>query len=193
MEKGILKLIKRTASIRRFKKQSIPKHLVNVIVEAGVWGPSLFGIQPWRFVVVKTPFAIKKVASIVNKDSSKAVGGVRKLLQICSKTIENCRLLIFVYNIGNARKTASRYGILYEKKAGIAELLASGAAIQNMFLTLTSLGLGGVWLDAPTIFPNSINKVLAEKGELVSVLAIGYPNQPIRRSFRHYNKLVRYF
>jgi len=192
VKKDILELIKKTGSIRHFKKTRISDRLVDTILEAGVWGPSIFGIQPWHFVVVKNPLLIKKIASIVDRNSHKTIGGVRKLLQMCSAVIKNCKLLIAVCVNGSAKKTASRYGVLYKKKAAIAELLASGAAIQNMFLTLTSLGLGGVWLDAPTIFPYEINNILDEKDNIVSLLAIGYPNQSVRRSIRNYNTLVKF-
>lgn len=190
--KELLTLIKKAGAVRKFKKTKISEKDIKLIVEAGLWGPSIFGVQPWHFVIIKKSTVIKRIASIVYKNAYKKQGGVRKLLQLSSEIIRNCVLLIAIYNNGRIKRNAAKYGAMYAKKSWVAELLSSGASTQNMFLTLNSIGLGGVWLDAPVIFPKEINKLLEEDDEIVSFVAIGYPNQEIRRSCRDYKKIIKF-
>ncbi len=193
MKIGILDLIKKSGSVRKFKKENIKAKQLKLILEAGIWGPSLFGIQPWHFDVIRKKATIKNIASAVYSDSKKHQGGLAKLLQISARIITDSNVLIAVYIDNRIKNNAGKYGgDICRKKGWMAELLSTGAAIQNMFLVIFSIGLGGVWLDAPTIFPNKINKILNQKDELVAFLALGYPNQQIKRSPRDYKKVIRF-
>lgn len=188
---NILNLIKSSGSIRKFKAAHISSKLLDKIIEAGVWGPSLFGVQPWRFIVIKKRKIIKEIAEIVRDGVGRREDGLSKLLLMTANVIESSNVLIAVYTNGKVVATAARYGKLAEKRARMAELLATGATVQNMFLMLNCINLGGVWLDAPTLFSSRINKVLEQDDELVVFLSIGVPNQEIRRSFRSLKNLVK--
>ena len=50
---SLLDLVKKRRSIRRFKKDSVPKELIEKILEVARWAPSGFNLQPWEFVVVE--------------------------------------------------------------------------------------------------------------------------------------------
>jgi len=49
---GILRLIKGRRSVRKFKKKTVSKQIVEKILEAGRWAPSGLNNQPWRFMVL---------------------------------------------------------------------------------------------------------------------------------------------
>ena len=49
----LLELLKYRRSIRRFKPDPIPDEYIDKIIEAALWAPSGFNMQPWEFVVVK--------------------------------------------------------------------------------------------------------------------------------------------
>jgi nitroreductase len=49
------KVIMERRSIRGFKKEPLPDSLIQRILEAGRFAPSAGNMQPWRFVVVKSP------------------------------------------------------------------------------------------------------------------------------------------
>ena len=48
----ILEIIKKRKTIRKYTDKPIPKEVLDKILEAGIWGPSVHGLQPWKFVVV---------------------------------------------------------------------------------------------------------------------------------------------
>lgn len=193
MKKELIKLIKRSGSVRRFKNKRISSKLLKLILDGGVWGPSIFGVQPWHFSVIEKPFLIKKIASVMEHNiADNSSDGIKKLLKLNSIIVSNARVIIAVYTDNKIKKRARKYGAVYVKKGWVAEILAAGAAMQNMFLLLNIHGLGGVWLDTPTIFSEKINKILHEKDELLAFLAIGYPNQECKRSYREQKKMVRF-
>ena len=45
-------VVVRRRSVRRFKKEAIPKESLGRVLEAGRWAPSAGNCQPWRFLVV---------------------------------------------------------------------------------------------------------------------------------------------
>ena len=188
----LLDLIKKTGAVRKFKDQHINPKFIKLISEAGLWGPSVSGVQPWRFVIIQNKLIIKKIASIVNIKSKKKEGAFAKLLQMTSKTINNSNVVAAIYITNRMRKNAVKYGPECVKRAWIAELLSTGAAVQNMFLMLNNLGLGGVWLEAPTIFSKEINNLLKKKNELelTALMVFGYPDQEISRCHREYAKII---
>ncbi len=55
-------LLSRRCSVRKFKKQPIPNHVVWSILEAGRLSPSGGNEQPWRFGVVEDPELIGRIA-----------------------------------------------------------------------------------------------------------------------------------
>ena len=57
-----LETIKTRRSIRKYKNKPVPKELLKQIVDAGICAPSSMNKQPWRFVVVTKPDAIKTLS-----------------------------------------------------------------------------------------------------------------------------------
>jgi nitroreductase len=49
----LLKLIRGRRSIRVFKSDPVPDNLIQKILEAGRWAPSVANGQPWELVVVR--------------------------------------------------------------------------------------------------------------------------------------------
>jgi len=52
---GLLELVKKRRSIRRFKPDPIPDEYLDKILGVARWAPSGFNMQPWEFVVVRKP------------------------------------------------------------------------------------------------------------------------------------------
>ncbi|MBU4479525.1 MAG: nitroreductase family protein, partial [Candidatus Omnitrophica bacterium] len=94
----LLKLIKNRRTIRKYQDRPISKRILNKIIEAGVWGPSVHGIQPWQFLVINNASFIKEVAKILLRRSMEKEIAGRILLDSTANTINNAPLLIAVYN-----------------------------------------------------------------------------------------------
>lgn len=73
------------------------------------------------------------------------------------------------------------------EKSGIYSLISMGAALQNMWLTATSLGMGLQFVSTPMEIPENWNKILEilrvpDTHELMAVYRIGYMDEKVRRN-----------
>ena len=58
------------------------------------------------------------------------------------------------------------------------EIQSSAAAVENLLLAATSLGLGSVWLGILYLIKDEVLTFLGEtKGEFMAVIPIGYPKK----------------
>ncbi|MBF0533290.1 MAG: nitroreductase family protein [Candidatus Omnitrophica bacterium] len=181
----ILKLIKQRASTRQYLDKPIPKEIVDQIVEAGIWGPSLLvGFQPWKFVVIDGKITIEKIGEILNLKAEQIGVGGSNLLRISAKTAATASMVIVVYNNRSLTKFVKRFKNIYGKMAGLAELSAISMAVQNMFLVAETLNVGSCWHDSALLAKKEINKLLKKKEPLIAILTFGYPAKPGQRSKR---------
>ncbi|MFA5271752.1 MAG: nitroreductase family protein [Candidatus Omnitrophota bacterium] len=143
-----LKLIQSRRSIRRFKKWRISAKTIEKILEAGRWAPSGLNNQPWRFMVLD---GNNKNALAGYTHYSYIVKGADKII------------LVFL-------DKKSSYN--YEK-----DLMAIGACIQNMLLSIHSQKLGCCWLGEILNKRKTIQKILKTSSnlKLEAVLALGKP------------------
>jgi len=191
-ENDILELIKRTSVVRKFKNINVPDKLVDRILEAGNWGLSVMGIQPWDFVCVRNKKIINKIADIIANDSKDIPRPFAIIANLTAKTIRNSNLLIAVYNTKKVSARAEKYGGEYVRRVYMAELQSIGGVIQNMCLEASALGLGFAWTDSPAFFDKKINSALDEKNELLALFVLGYPDDKPKRSKRSLDiKLIR--
>ncbi len=144
----VLKLIKERRSVRKFKKKVVPLKTIKEILGAGRWAPSGLNNQPWRFMVLE-------------KEKKDALAEYTKYGYIIKSA--NKIILIFL-----DKDTSYNY----EK-----DLMAIGAAIQNMLLYTHSKRLGACWLGEILNQSQGVQKRVGIKKnfKLQAVLAIGFP------------------
>ncbi len=171
---SILKLIKQRTAIRKYKNKAISAKRIAKIIEAGIWGPSIHGIQSWKFVIVHNKNIINKISNITAKKSKKI--NIPTFISIPTiKALASTEILICIYNTRKFSLFASRLNKLYKKNAEVAELSAISAAIQNMILAAEDLKIGSCWLDMPLFCKEDISHIIKEPtGELVALLTLGY-------------------
>ncbi len=145
----IFELIKTRRSIRRFTDEPVSDVIIDRIIEAGIWAPSGMNNQPWKFAVIKDP-ALKEKISTLTKHS---------------KTILSANALIAVFLDHSSGYDRTK------------DTQAIGACIQNMLLTVHSLGLGAVWLGEILKSKDNVMELFGgpEEFELMAVIALGYP------------------
>lgn len=186
----ILRLIKNRKSIRKYKDKPIPKRIIDKIIEAGIWGPSVpsfLRIQPWRFIVVADKKLISKISELILAKSKKSEAGVNILLKSAANIVSGARAIIVIYNSGDMEKMKHKFKEIYSNFSEViqrAELSAISAAIQNMILAAESLRVGSCWLDMPLFCRKEINKLLKTDKELIAFLTLGYPAEKGWRSPR---------
>ncbi len=151
MEKNniVMDIIKTRRSIRRFTDQMVDEKTIKKIIEMGTWAPSGLNNQPWKFVIIKDKALKEKVAQQTRY----------------SRIIEDAPVCIAVF-LDNSQS--------YNR---VKDIQAIGACIQNMLLTIHTLGLGGVWLGEILNKREEVEKIMnvPSELELMAVIALGYP------------------
>ena len=157
-ESKVINTILERRSVREFTDKPVSKEDVNTILNSGRWAPSGLNNQPWRFIVVRDPETINKLAKCTHY--SGIVAGAPLLIAS------------FLDNETSYNRTK--------------DIEAIGAAIQNMLLTCCELGLGAVWLGEILNQKDKVNSILGCPStlELMSALAIGEPVPKERTSTR---------
>lgn len=83
--------------------------------------------------------------------------------------------VIFVVNPLGIRLKASLTP--EERVYEICNAQSVGAAIENMILTATDLGLGSLWICDTYFAYNELSDWIGEEGELIAAVAIGYADE----------------
>ena len=148
-------------SVRKYQNKDIPEKMVKDLLEAAMAAPSAVAKDPWHFIVVRDAGMRKKVAEGLPNG---------KMLMDSPVGIVVC---------GDMEKAHDRQ---------ISYLLQDcGAAIENLLVAVSALGLGAVWLG---VHPREerITHVraifgLPENIVPVSVIAVGWPlEKPVART-----------
>jgi nitroreductase len=192
-DKKILDLIKETGATREFTAKEIPQKFINKIIDAGRWGLSVLGVQPWVFIPINDEDILNQIADVLIKRSEHVVGAANVVLRVAAKILKGSKLVIAIYNNKVLEKRAEKFGPAYVERAHIAEIQTIGGAIQNMILQVNEVGLGCVWMDAVTFCEPEIGGILDYDGELIAFLVIGYPLIKHPRSKRQENNVINRF
>ena len=185
---NLLKLIKQRKTARRYKKKIIPASKLQMILEAGRWGPSVLGKQSWKFVVIADEEKREQIAQICAARAKKSAVSANLLLNAAVHNIKNCQIVICVYGTGEISDLAQRFNFRFRKFAEMAEVASAAACIQNMILLAEALNIGVCWHDIPLICARSISKLLEERFKLIAVLTVGYSFKKARRTKRKLRK-----
>lgn len=174
-----LESIRNRRSVRMFQDKTISEEHLNIILAAANQAPSAHNQQSWRFIVVKGD----KKNDLVNLICEKADNFPKPssaILRLASRSIASCPVVIAVANSG---KLILRGTELFkvDKDVGhdffrIMEIQSSAAAVQNLLIAATSLGLATVWLGVLVLIKDDVLKFLGEpSGEFMAVIPVGYP------------------
>lgn len=178
----MLSAIVNRRSIRKYKNISVDKYMIEEILQAGSLAPSSKNRQPWSFVVVmgtskKTMLEImerglkREKESPLLPESTSYHSGAAYTLQI----MEQAPVVIFVVNsLGmSIHRSLNAEERIYE----ICNAQSIGAAMENMTLTATELGLGSLWICDTYFAYDELNSWLNADGELIAAMTIGYANE----------------
>jgi len=179
----ILQLIKNRRTIRKYKKKKIPKRTIDNILAAGIWGPSIHGVQPWKYVVIGKKKYLESIARIF-AEKVKEIGVPGFIAYPTFVCLKNPQFLICVYNTEAFSTLAKKFGHGFVRNAQIAEISAIAASIQNMILVAENKKIGCCWLDSLLFCQNEINSLLSIQKKLIAVLTFGHSAEEGRRSLR---------
>ena len=179
--------IKERVSCRNFCSKEIPYEFVNEILEAARQAPSPKNRQPWRFLVLQNEKKeeFEKLISTPEVSEAYISPAAKKLNEWNSweksyECIQKSNMVILVFNHYPSNFVLEKNNILFD----ITNLQAIGAAIQNMLLTATDLGISSLWIcDIFSHYQTICNRYYPN-GQLVAAVAFGYPARNSVKSTR---------
>jgi len=162
---ALLELMRNRRHNGRVKADPIPDEHLKKILEAACWAPSGNNAQPWEFVVVKSPEAKAKIREIME---GAARPGSSHGPQVDPP--------VMIVVCGDTRLKES-----YPESINRQEVFYSSlaAAIQNMHLAATVLGLATTWgtVREASMAPLRQLLDLPEELEIVALVRGGYPQE----------------
>jgi nitroreductase len=182
--KETIETIARRRSVRVFDGRPVDPALVRVLLEAANQAPSAHNSQSWRFIVVG-PERKRDLAALVAARAAEFPRPTSVLLRMGARTIASAPVVIAVANTGDLiRHGAELFPIRAEQNRDFfrtMEIQGSAAAVQNLLLAATSLGLGAVWLGILFLMKDEVLALLGEpQGEFMAVVPVGHGAAPAK-------------
>lgn len=181
MPNEVIKTINYRRSVRSFTDQPVKEEDIQIILNAANKAPSAHNQQSWKFIIIKG----KKKEQLVELVSQKAAAfpkATSVLLRLASRSIACAPVVIAIANTGELIEHGTKLFQIDRDRAydffRTMEIQSSAAAVENLLLAVTSLGLGAVWLGILFVVKDEVLNLLEEpKGEFMAVIPIGYPSK----------------
>jgi len=178
--------IVRRRTARAYTPAAVPASVIDHMLEALRWAPSAANRQPWELIVVddadvKERLRVAYLADAVSRDAAyEAVSRKQADLMLAPTLIVVCGDTQAVDRFINA-------SAIPEVGKEDLLLLTMGAAIQNLLLAATSLGVSTTWLARPARV-EAISRILEVPPHIrmLAIVAAGYAveDPPFHESLR---------
>jgi nitroreductase len=174
-----LRSIRQRHSVRLFTEQAIREEDLSTILDAANRAPSAHNQQSWRFVILRGAKK-QELAELVSARAGEFPRPSSILLRMASRSIQSAPVVVGVANTGELIRHGSEL-FQVDKEAArdffrTMEIQSSAAAVENLLLAATSLGIGSVWLGILFLMKQEVLEFLGEPaGEFMAVIPLGYP------------------
>jgi len=173
-----LNTIKRRRSIRLFARQEVPENHIHILLQAANEAPSAHNQQSWKFFVIRNQNK-QQLAHLIISKSAEFPRPASTLLRMSARSMSSAPIVIAIANTGDLIKHGTELFKVGKEMAydffRTMEIQSSAAAVQNLLLAATSLGLATVWLGILYLVKDDVLKYLGEPGgEFMAVVPIGY-------------------
>jgi len=188
-----MKVIQDRRSIRDYTDEPVSEDDLEMILETGRQAPSGENAQPWRFIIVKDKETRNKIGAMAGGGSGRRFTAefVTKKIQARFNGLKDEEKKKRVFD----KLTSGRVSTFLAKapvnivvcgKKNVWDMpYDTSAAIENMLLMVTALGLGACWVIAPCIDIRDEERIkellgMPEGYKAVSIIAVGHPTRPHR-------------
>lgn len=165
-------------SSRLYKSDPLPNDIIKKILDAARYAPSPKNRQPWRFAILtgdEKAIVVKKCKEGLQNCASKA-----KYLMDHERTseiftydiIDKAPVLILVFNAFPSKRVLNQHNLHFD----YLNQQAIGAAIENLLLCATELGVGSLWVGDILSEAQFITERYCSSGELVAGIVLGIPD-----------------
>lgn len=166
--------IKERRTIRKFKREPVPRELIEKLIKEAMWAPSAMNTQPWKFIVLTGS----------SKDGLIAIAeGCIEKLDVRMQSLFNDKMRSFVRgyfkDFGGAPAVLALLSHLPEEEVyQKGSLYSSCAAMQNFLLLAHEAGLGACWMTGPLWVEDAVVEYLNCPGwGLIGLTPVGWPDQ----------------
>lgn len=173
-----LKTIHKRHSVRRFSEQEVSDEQIHLLLQAANEAPSAHNQQSWKFIVIRNTKK-QELAQLVTGRSGEFPKPASALLRMAARSILSAPVIIAVANTGDLIEHGTQLFKIEKEMAKdffrTMEIQSSAAAVENMLIAATALGLATVWLGILFLIKDDILQFLGEpKGEFMAVIPVGY-------------------
>lgn len=170
--------IKERYSCRTYNSKELTESQIREILNAAHYAPSPKNRQPWRFVILRQKDKdnfLKKIQNPFSNNSTQYL--YEKKLNEFNSEKETYRIMkeadsvILVFNAYPSNRVLGKEDSLFD----CANIQAIGAAIQNMILKATDLGIGSLWICDIFACYQQVCEDYYKERQLIAAIALGYP------------------
>jgi nitroreductase len=189
-----MKTIQDRRSVREFTIDPVSDQELDLILEAARQAPSGENAQPWRFIIVKDETMRKKMGAIAGGGSSRRFTAeyvTKKMQERFSSLQDEEKKKAAFEKLTSGQVSAfmaqAPVNIVVCGKKDVWDMpYDTSAAIENILLMVTALGLGACWVIAPCIDIRDEERMKALLGipegyKAVSVISVGHQTRPHRQ------------
>jgi len=188
-----LKVIQDRRSIREYSTEAVSAADLDLILEAARLAPSGENAQPWRFVVVTDPATRRQMGALAGGGSGRRFTAEfvtekmqERFVSLQDETKKRAAFEKLTSGKVSAFLAEAPLDIAVCGKKDVWDMpYDTSAAIENMLLMVTALGLGACWVIAPCIDIRDEERMKALLGvpeafKIISIISIGHPTRPHR-------------
>lgn len=170
-----LEAIASRRSIRRFRKEPLPRDLVERVLAATVQAPSAKNYQPWRLVVLEGERNDRLARMMLEAaDRLKKEGIGIGSLEGTARAMLGAPLTVVVFNVSPPPEVPEEahddwHWVMTQ---------STGGAIQTMLLAAHELGLGSLWICDILYAACEVKEWLGHPNDpIVAAVTLGYPDE----------------
>jgi nitroreductase len=182
------KIIQDRRSIRHYTDEPVSEEHIEMILEAARQAPSGENAQPWRFIIVKDLETRKQLGTVAGGGSGRRFTAefvTQKMQARFSSLEDEAKKKAIFEKLTSGRVSAfltdAPVSIVVCGRKDVWDLpYDTSAAMENMLLMVTALGLGACWVIAPCIDIRDEERLkdllgVPEGIKVVSIIAVGHP------------------
>lgn len=190
---AVIKVIQDRRSIRHYTTDPVSEEHLEMILEAARQAPSGENAQPWRFVIVKDEATRKRLGAIAGGGSGRRFTAefvTQKMQERFENLEDEAKKKAIFDKLTSGQVSAflaeAPVSIVVCGRKDVWDLpYDTSAAIENMLLMVTALGLGACWVIAPCIDIRDEERLkdllgVPEGVKVVSIVSVGHPTRPHR-------------
>lgn len=180
--------IKERKSTRSYSAKPVAEEQIIEILSCAVQAPSPKNDQPWSFYIIRSADKRKDIADILRhrllilKNQNESADIQRPDIEAAFEStniLEAASAIVFVYMDTDIYDIHDDGGVwdLCAKDVECTHILSIGAAIQNMLLAATDMGIDSLWLGDIFYAYQELTEYIGGKGCMLAAVVLGYGNE----------------